>query len=420
MKTQKNVWILLLSMVWILSIVMVINSQEQIAVIMPRHEMDVKGLWEQQTREFEKETGIKVELITMAWDRVADKVLTELAAGGTSFDVIEFDNAWVAKFNEAGWLVPLNQYMEADVIDQMLPGLVNTFSVDGTLYGIVWNNDTRFFMYNGKKLKDAGIAEPPHTWAEFVEQSQKMITANLIQYGSSEAAEQSQSLANWHTFISYSFGSDLFNNEGKPTFLEQPAIDALTFMADCFLNTKVIDPASLTMNQEMTANVFYNGSTAFFPQAWPGVYNASNDPSISQIVGEIEIAEYIPAVKPEYQATLNLPEALAIPATSKNPEAAWKYIEYMTSPERDKVRSLEIGTLPIWKAHFEDPELLALYPYWKNFGKQAEFARALPQLTWYDEWSYAEQIEVQNALMGTKTPQEALQSMYDAIEKNIQ
>ena len=86
---------------------------------------------------------------------------------------------------------------------------------------------------------------------------------------------------------------------------------------------------------------------------------------------------------------MNLPEALAIPATSKNPEAAWKYIEYMTSPERDKVRSLEIGTLPIWKAHFEDPELLALYPYWKNFGKQAEFARALPQLTWYDEWSYA-------------------------------
>ena len=101
------------------------------------------------------------------------------------------------------------------------------------------------------------------------------------------------SLANWHTFISYSFGSDLFNNEGKPTFLEQPAIDALTFMADCFLNTKVIDPASLTMNQEMTANVFYNGSTAFFPQAWPGVYNASNDPSISQIVGEIEMCVYL-------------------------------------------------------------------------------------------------------------------------------
>ena len=75
MKTQKNVWILLLAMVWILSIVMVSNSQEQIAVIMPRHEMDVKGLWEQQTREFEK-NRYQVELITMAWDRVADKVLT--------------------------------------------------------------------------------------------------------------------------------------------------------------------------------------------------------------------------------------------------------------------------------------------------------------------------------------------------------
>ena len=397
-----------------------VNAQEQITVIMPRHEMDVKGLWEQQTREFEKETGIKVELITMAWDRVADKVLTELAAGGTSFDVIEFDNAWVAKFNAAGWVVPLNDYMKPEVINQMLPGLVKTFSVGETLYGIVWNNDTRFFMYNGKKLEDAGIAKPPRTWDEFTTQSQKMISANLIKYGSSEACEQSQSLANWHTFISYSFGSSLFDPDGKPTFLEQPAIDALTFMVDCFLKTKVIDPASLTMNQEMTANVFYNGDTAFFPQAWPGVYNASNDPAISKIIGEIQVAEYIPAAKPEMQATLNLPEALAIPTTSKKKGSAWKYIEYMTSLERDKQRSKEIGTLPIWKAHFEDPDLLALYPYWKNFGKQAEYARALPQLVWYDEWSYAEQIEVQNVLMGTKSPQDALQSMYEAIKKNVQ
>jgi len=420
MKNKKSIWIFMVAMVWVLAWVLVGYGQEQITVIMPRHEMDVKGLWEQQTREFEKETGIKVELINMAWDRVADKILTELAAGGTSFDVIEFDNAWVAKFNEAGWLVPLNHYMKPEVIDQILPGLVKTFSVGETLYGIVWNNDTRFFMYNGKKLKDAGIDMPPRTWEEFVSQSQKMMSANLIQFGSSEACEQSQSLANWHTFICYSFGSSLFDAAGKPTFLEQASVDALTFMADCFLKTKVIDPASLTMNQEMTANVFYNGNTAFFPQAWPGVYNASNDSSISKIIGEVQIAEYIPAAKPEFQATLNLPEALAIPTTSKKQDAAWKYIEYMTSPEKDKVRSLEIGTLPIWKAHFEDPELLTLYPYWKNFGKQAEFARALPQLTWYDEWSYAQQIEVQNVLMGTKSPQEALQSMYEAIEKNIQ
>jgi multiple sugar transport system substrate-binding protein len=43
--------------------------------------MDLKGIWEQQTAEFEQQTGIQVDLIQMSWDEVADKVLTDLAAG---------------------------------------------------------------------------------------------------------------------------------------------------------------------------------------------------------------------------------------------------------------------------------------------------------------------------------------------------
>ena len=34
-------------------------SQEAITVIMPRHEMDIKGVWERQTREFEEKAVSK-------------------------------------------------------------------------------------------------------------------------------------------------------------------------------------------------------------------------------------------------------------------------------------------------------------------------------------------------------------------------
>ncbi len=207
-------------------------AEQSITVIMPRHEMDIKGVWERQTREFEKETGIKVELIQMAWERVADKVLTEMASGGSAYDVIEFDNVWPAKFLSAGWIIPLDEFIDRETIDRMLPGLVSTFSKDGHLYGVVWNNDTRFFMYNKKKLELAGIAAPPKTWDEFTEQTKKMQAANIIKYGYIGAWEQSQTLTNEFTFFCYSFGSNLFTEDGKPTFLEKPAIDALSFMVD--------------------------------------------------------------------------------------------------------------------------------------------------------------------------------------------
>ncbi|MGB4412334.1 MAG: extracellular solute-binding protein, partial [Atribacterales bacterium] len=154
-------------------------SQEAITVIMPRHEMDIKGVWERQTREFEEKSGIKVELIQMAWERVADKIVTEMASGGSAFDVIEFDNVWPAKFLSAGWLISLNEFIDPATVDKILPGLVSTFSKDGHLYGMTWNNDTRFFMYNNEKLKNAGIAVPPKTWTEFTEQTKKLQTANL-------------------------------------------------------------------------------------------------------------------------------------------------------------------------------------------------------------------------------------------------
>ena len=36
------------------------NAASKITVIMPRHEMDLIGIWEKQTKEFEAKTGIQV------------------------------------------------------------------------------------------------------------------------------------------------------------------------------------------------------------------------------------------------------------------------------------------------------------------------------------------------------------------------
>ncbi|NLT97874.1 MAG: extracellular solute-binding protein, partial [Christensenellaceae bacterium] len=136
------------------------KTGEKITVILPKHEMDTVGFHEEMTRKFEQETGIQVELINESWENVADSVMTDLTAGGGAYDVIEFDNAWVQKFYENDWLEPLNKYASDEIMKGMLPGLIDKFSVDGNLYGIAWNNDTRFFMYNAQMLKDAGYDKP--------------------------------------------------------------------------------------------------------------------------------------------------------------------------------------------------------------------------------------------------------------------
>ena len=109
----------------------------------------------------------------------------------------------------------------------------------------------------------------------------------------------------------------------------------------------------------------------------------------------------------------SLPEAMAIPKTSENKDAAWKYIEYMSSKEFDKEKSKAIGALPIWSELFQDEELLAEYPYWEQFGKQSEFAKGEPDILWFDEFSNIVQIETQNIILGTNSVEDGLAAMQE-------
>lgn len=383
-------------------------SAESITVIMPRHEMDLIGIWERQTKDFEKATGIKVEFIQMSWDEVATKVTTDLTTGiQSSYDVIEFDNGWVSKFAAANWLEPLDKYASKAYLDSLLPGLVKTFSQKGQTLGIPWNNDTRFFFYNKAMLDKAKIKNPPTTWAEVLQQSKALQDAGIAKFPVAEYWNQEWALANSLAFYLYSFGNSYFDEQGHITINKPGSVAALQFMYDLLKKNKIANPSSTTLSQEAAADLFYSGSSAFFFQGPASTYSYANDPKKSKVVGQIAVATTLPASKPGLQATLTLPEAFAIPRTSANKSAAWKYIQYMISPERDKERALRIGSLPLFKSLYADPELLKLYPYWEQFAKQSAVARPLPLVDWYDELVNTTISDVQEMFVGMKTPQGA-------------
>lgn len=386
----------------------------KIVVLLPSHEMDNKGFMEKETRNFEKESGVTVELINMGWDNVADRVMSEMSAGGSSYDVVEFDNSWVAKFINNKWVVPLDSYVTDEMKNGILPGLLNKFSSGGKIYGIAWNNDTRFFMYNKAKLDAAGIAAPPKTWAELKEQSLTLMDKGLAKYGFIDSYMQAQSGTNELTFAVYAHGGNFFDENNKLVVSTDPgAKAAYEFLADGLNTSKFIDPNSLTADNETVANTFCSGTTAFMLQAWPGVWDMAGDSTTSKIVGEIAVAPYSLSADGKTQSVLTLPEAMAIPTASKNKDNAFKYIQYMSSKEFDKRKALEIGALPIWTDLYSDPDLLALYPYWEQFGEQAVYARGYADIEWFDEFSNVVQIESQNILLGNVPVADGLKAIQD-------
>ncbi len=88
----------------------------------------------------------------------------------------------------------------------------------------------------------------------------------------------------------------------------------------------------------------------------------------------------------------------------------------MISPERDRERAEQLGSLPLFTELYTDPELLAQYPFWEQFGAQSAVARPLPQVEWYDELVQTTIVQVQRALLGQQTPQESADAIAEFME----
>ena len=388
-----------------------------ITVIFPKHEADIKGAYEARIREFEKESGITVNLIQSDWDSVANRVTPELATKGSAYDVVEYDNGWIAQWCGAGWTEPLDAYLPADYAKDMIPGLVNLFSCpDGKVHGVVWNNDTRFFYYNAAKLEQAGFAQAPATWDELVVQSKESVSKGAAKFGMAPSWNQEWSLGNEFHFWTYAFGGNLVDDKGCVLLDKDPnTLKAVQFMMDV-LKDGTADPAGLTYNQAASQDIFLKGDSLFLPQGIAGLFSYVKDPAISKVQDQIKTG-LVPATASGTSAALTLPEAYAIPIGSKNKEAAAKFIVYMTSKETNKYLAEQIGVLPIWTDLFADPDLTTLYPYWADFQAQLSTARGLSKITWYSDFVDLTNAELHKALAGGQTAQEALDNMAKQLEK---
>ena len=84
--------------------------------------------------------------------------------------------------------------------------------------------------------------------------------------------------------------------------------------------------------------------------------------------------------------------------------------------EFDKERAAKIGSLPIWSELYNDPDLLAIYPYWEAFGKQALNSRGYPDITWVDDYADIVAKVSQKILSGSVGVQEGLDEMQGLLE----
>jgi multiple sugar transport system substrate-binding protein len=367
--------------------------------------------------EFEKATGIKVDLQTLSWDDIRPKLVTAMLAGTAPADVTEFDWSWTGQFGAAGWYVDLTDAIPADTVADI--GTSAIFTVDGKLLAVPYTNDFRVMLVNKKHFADAGITEMPKTLDELVAAAKAIKEKGIAEYPIGLPLSPTEGASTSWYLLTKAFGGDLFDADFNPLFTtpDSAGYKALAFELQ-LLKDGLVDPAATTLkDSQINDTLFAKGLASIMISGEPGRLGQMNDPAQSQVAGEVE-AILVPTESGTTRS-FGLPEGLGVPQASEHKEAAIEFIKWFTARDWQE-QNYANGVLPTRTsalAALNDAGKLISGDVLVAQSKTVEplFKQGTP--TWYPQFSSAVNTSINSAAKGTISVDEAVASIAEAAKQ---
>lgn len=360
----------------------------------------------------QKYPGIKVQIETMTFDQMRDRLVSSFQASQPAYDLIVVDNPWMDDFAAAGFLEPLNDRIASTTgyqPDDFFPSLKAITDVEGTTYGVPFYNYALGYIYNTGDLASAGLPVP-NDLDSLVATSKKLKTADRagIAMQPQRGYKIFEEWANWL----FAAGGSIYGADGKPTLNTEQAARALNAYIDTY---RTAAPAnSLAWGFDEAFRSVSSGKAASMV-AYNWNLPALNDPAGASgpRAGQFALAP-IPGGK----SALGL-WSWAIPANSGAADAAWAFASWVTSPEVDAQRVADGGAV-IRQSSLTNPKVLAdKYgaDYYKTVGQILANASPLTQGKGGEEMIQAVGTELNDAAAGNKSVTYALRDAQAAAER---
>ena len=320
-----------------------------------------KAAFEKTVENFNKANAGKVKATTLAvpYDAFADKI-TAAVPRGKGPDVFIFAQdrlgGWIASGNT---VEPLDFLLDDKVKGRYLKATLDAMTYQGNIYGLPLNFKVTTLIYN-KKL----VPTPPKTTGQLVAQAKKLTSAASGKFG----------LAYWysdfyyHSALMNGFGGGVFGPNRKPVVSSAPNVKSLDYLLT-WINAGFMPAEPSTA---LITSLFNQGKAAMV---------ISGPWFLGEVSKDIDLGL---AVLPTIDEAGGKPmrpwitvEGVYVAAPSKNKEAAFEFLKYVTDVPAAKVLALEGRQTPANKAVYTDAAVAA-DPVLKAFRQQVDVAVPMP------------------------------------------
>jgi multiple sugar transport system substrate-binding protein len=349
-----------------------------------------------------------------------DKLRTQFQAGGENIDVILGDVIWTAELAESGWISDLSDRFPESKQQQFLPGSVEAITFNGKPYGMPWFTDTGLLYYRKDLLKKSGFNGPPKTWDELKQMTRKVRRDSDIKFGFVfQGAKSEAGVCDGCEFIWGHGGNVLDPSDPTKVLVDSPqAIEGLE--TERSMITDGISPEAVTVYEETETEGEFLRGDAVFLRNWPYVYSLIGTSAYPKLkTDQVGVSELPSADGKPGNGTVG-DQPLYISTSSKYPDAAWKFIEFLSASEQQRLRALEGSFLPTRSDLYDDPEIQDSVPVVALAKEALQHTRPRPVSPYYSDMSLEMQDQFNASLKGDTTPEEAARTLKSELENIIQ
>lgn len=288
-------------------------------------------IYEALIEEFESQNpDIIVDLIHIPSAGDYEQNLATLIAAGAAPDVFFINNISLPGFAAQGAFMPLEQFADEAFLEDFFPGHLDAFRYQGELMALPRDISNLVLFYNQDLFAEAGLEAPGEgwTWHDFMAAAQALTKDTdgdgaIDQFGFG----YSTFYLFWQPWV-WSNGGRFFSEDHAEFTLNQgAALEGLEYYVGLRCDANVA-PTNEQAAERSAASMFADGDAAMIVDGrWRVAPLLSND--------AVDFAWDV-ALFPEGSAGSVIDvdgSGWGISSTSNSPEEAWRFIEFVSSPE---------------------------------------------------------------------------------------
>lgn len=291
--------------------------------------------------EYEKANpGTTVNFQVMEEGDLRSAVTADVASGAGQYDIVTIGAYETPQWGKNQWLVDLTPELTEDSaydVEDILPPVRDAISFEGKQFAVPFYGESSILMYNKDLLGAAGVTLGTNpTWQEVADAAKKVNsadTAGICMRGKPGWGDLFAPL----TTVVQTFGGNWYDAQWKATVNTPEWKEAVTFYKTMLDESGQKDPVSYSFNECLTA--LKEGKAAMWADA--SVAASMLEAADSPVKGKMGYA-HMPVNKTKESGWL-WSWNLAVPASTKNKDAAIKFVKWATSKEYHKLVGEKIG-----------------------------------------------------------------------------